>query len=365
MVVYFRPLSSDDGAEAPLDLLDPQIRRYRFKSRLRVGHIAIEHMFVQWFGLSRPKFNESFTREELKRMLRWYFHDFARGGTERHTPEETELEELAEMVDSYLRNGPSVGEPTKLEVMAAAVALKESPSISTHPLLECPITLFAIPQDRWVEQHVTEERYWEVTPYHAAMLFEGAGDMLNPPGEFPPELEPYRDWRNVLKEVLNREDAESDSDSLYLNPYAPIREIDQPPLDEANGAATPLETAVTDGRALEAPTDRIKLPNVTRAPCIVEREAPSWNKETMTLSYKGKAKTFRKDAESVSAVFDWFQSADWRTVVKIQDYDVVGEIVHINNIVKRAREKANSLGFTITRDGETLRWADKSTLSDN
>ena len=103
----------------------------------------------------------------------------------------------------------------------------------------------------------------------------------------------------------------------------------------------------------------------TCTPSIVDRDTPSWNKETMTLTYKGKTNMFRKDAESVSEVFDWFQSADWHKVVKIKDYDIIIDVVHINNVTKRAREKANSLGFTITRDGETLEWADKSTLSDN
>jgi len=196
-------------------------------------------------------FDESFTREELKRMLRWYFDHCAPGETERHTLEETELEELAEMADSYLSNGHSDGKPTKLETMAAAVVLEEWPSISTHPILECPITLFAIPHGRWVECHI-EERYWEVTPSHAAMLFEGAGLLLSPPGGIPPELEPYRDSWKVSKEVFDREDAESDSDSPYLNPYAPIRKIDQPPLDEASQAATPSGNGTA---ATEAPAE--------------------------------------------------------------------------------------------------------------
>ena len=140
-----------------------------------------------------------------------------------------------------------------------------------------------------------------------------------------------------------------------------LTEAPTPPVFDPPATTEPK----ADGRTPEATADRIELASVTRAPSIVEREAPSWNKEMKTLTYKGKTNMFRKDAESVSEVFDWFQNADWHTAVKIQDYDIIVDIVHINNIVKRAREKANSLGFTITRNGETLEWADKSTLSDN
>jgi hypothetical protein len=45
---------------------------------------------------------------------------------------------------------------------------------------------------------------------------------------------------------------------------------------------------------------------------------PTWNIETKTLAYGAKAKSLRKDALSVSEVFDWFHNANWSRNIKIQ-----------------------------------------------
>jgi len=92
--------------------------------------------------------------------------------------------------------------------------------------------------------------------------------------------------------------------------------------------------------------------------CIVERETPSWNKELRTLSYKGKHTTLRVDAETRSDVFNWFEAAGWQKV-KIPDLDIVVDAGQVSNLVRRAKETAQRVGFVITRDGEELEWTDK------
>jgi hypothetical protein len=85
---------------------------------------------------------------------------------------------------------------------------------------------------------------------------------------------------------------------------------------------------------------------------------PSWDEATMTLTYAGKVMTCRRDAESLSEVFAWFQARQWAKEVKIEGYDIVEDIDRINRIVRRARQKAEKLGFTISRKGDVLKWSD-------
>ncbi len=92
-----------------------------------------------------------------------------------------------------------------------------------------------------------------------------------------------------------------------------------------------------------------------------ETETPSWDKETMMLSYKGKVTWFDKKARTVRKVFDWFQDAGWPVTVKIRDYDELEQGPQISNLVNRAKAKALRVGFTIERNRDELKWADKRT----
>ncbi len=115
--------------------------------------------------------------------------------------------------------------------------------------------------------------------------------------------------------------------------------------------------AATNGSTPDAPADCPQLPAILLSGNGTA--APSWNKETMTLSYKGKATTFDKRAKTVPKVFGWFQDAGWLKTVKIQDYDVIENGAQISNLVSRARAKALEVGFTIKRSGDELEWAEK------
>ena len=213
MVVYFRPLSSDDGAEVPLDLHDPRIRLYPFKARINRGDVALWEMFKDYFGWAlsgkRPP-----KLKDFRRMVFFYF-----GGQ----LEDPELDELAQMAAHHLRNGPPEGEPTKLMRMAADLRYGPEPTPENEPII--PITLFAIQDGRWVERRfcglrgktwkedtqdgkrllveiqAIDERYHEVNRQFAAFLWRLDG--LEPPGKLPPELEPYRvvDWTKIPDEV--------------------------------------------------------------------------------------------------------------------------------------------------------------------
>src|SRR5271157_7738 len=84
---------------------------------------------------------------------------------------------------------------------------------------------------------------------------------------------------------------------------------------------------------------------------------PSWNKETMTLSYKGKHITLRTDAATRSDVFNWFEAVGWRKV-KIPGLDIVENAGQVSNLVRRAKATARRIGFVIKRTGEELEWMD-------
>jgi hypothetical protein len=96
----------------------------------------------------------------------------------------------------------------------------------------------------------------------------------------------------------------------------------------------------------------------TCAPSIVERETPSWNKETMTLSYNGRHIRLRPDAKARSVVFNWFQEGGWKKV-KIQGLNIIEDADQVNNLVRRAKQTAQEVGFVITRNGEELVWTSK------
>jgi hypothetical protein len=85
---------------------------------------------------------------------------------------------------------------------------------------------------------------------------------------------------------------------------------------------------------------------------------PSWNSKKKTLTYAGEVVTLKKNADSVSEVFDWFQARQWAAEVKIDGYDIIEHIGHINNIVSRANGTAKKVGFTIGRKGDLLKWSD-------
>jgi len=111
-----------------------------------------------------------------------------------------------------------------------------------------------------------------------------------------------------------------------------------------------------DGRAPKAPADWPEL--VTAPPSENGTTVPSWNKETMTLSYRGRHVTLRADAATRSDVFNWFESAGWRKV-KIPGLDIVHDAGQVSNLVRRAKATARRVGFVITRAGEELAWKDQ------
>ena len=294
MVVYFRPLSSDDGAEVPLDLHDPRIRLYPFKARINRGDVALWEMFKDYFGWAlsgkRPP-----KLKDFRRMVFFYFGDQL---------EDPELDELAQMAADHLRNGPPEGEPTKLMRMAADLRYGPEPTPENEPII--PITLFAIPDGRWVERRfcglrgktwkedtqdgkrllveiqAIDERYREVNRQFAASLWRLDG--LEPPGKLPPELEPYRvvDWTKIPDEALYK-DFLSDEDlahvatcheldesllrracrnSVSLNPYArtePLPEAQAYRPELVTAAPSGNGTAATNGRPTEALTNRSEL----------------------------------------------------------------------------------------------------------
>jgi len=121
----------------------------------------------------------------------------------------------------------------------------------------------------------------------------------------------------------------------------------------------PVKTeAATNDPTPAAPADRPEL--AAAAPLENGKAAPSWNKETMTLGYKGKTTAFDKRAKTVPKVFGWFQDAGWPMTVKIQGYNGIENGAQISNLVNRAKAKAHEVGFTITRSGDELKWADKT-----
>jgi hypothetical protein len=52
LIVYYRPLPPDDGAEVPLDLHDSRTRHFRFKPRFPRAEAALEEIFYREFGLA-------------------------------------------------------------------------------------------------------------------------------------------------------------------------------------------------------------------------------------------------------------------------------------------------------------------------
>ena len=314
MVVYFRPLSSDDGAEVPLDLHDPRIRLYPFKARINRGDVALWDMFKDYFGWAlstkrQPKlkdfrgmvffyFGGQLEDPELDELAQMAAHHMRNG------PPEGEPTKLMRMAAHHMRNGPPEGEPTKLMRMAAHHCHGLEPTPKNEPII--PIALLAIPDGRWVERRFCglrgktwkedtqdgkrllvaiqeiDERYREVNRHFAAFLWQLDG--LEPPGKLPSELEPYRvvDWTKIPDEALYK-DFLSDEDLAYvaacheldesllrracrnsvsLNPYARTE-----PLPEAQAYRPELVTAApsgngttaTNGRPTEALTDRIEL----------------------------------------------------------------------------------------------------------
>ena len=174
-------------------------------------------MFKDYFGWAVSKERPP-ELKDFRRMVFFYFGDQL---------EDPELDELAQMAADQLRNGPPDGEPTKLMRMAAHHRYGLEPAPKNEPII--PITLFAIPDGRWVERRfrglrgrswkeVTEdgqrlliarqaidERYREVNRHFAAFLWRLDG--LEPPGKLPPELEPYRvvDWAKIPDEALDKD----------------------------------------------------------------------------------------------------------------------------------------------------------------
>jgi len=127
------------------------------------------------------------------------------------------------------------------------------------------------------------------------------------------------------------------------------------PSDSSEQILHPLEWLPDP--APEAPADGSEL--AAAPPSGNGTAVPSWNRKTMTLSYKCKTTSFDKTASTVPKVFDWFQDAGWPKTVKVQDYDVIENGAQISNLVSRARAKALKVGFTIKRSDDELEWADK------
>jgi hypothetical protein len=104
----------------------------------------------------------------------------------------------------------------------------------------------------------------------------------------------------------------------------------------------------------------VKLDDVKRRPCSDSiKTVPRWDKTAMTLSYGDKHTTLRPDAESVSLVFDWFEKACWKDV-KIQGFDIVEDAGQVSNLVSRAKKTARRVGFVVSREGDVLKWSNKS-----
>jgi hypothetical protein len=139
-------------------------------------------------------------------------------------------------------------------------------------------------------------------------------------------------------------------------------------LDKPGWKVTPIRpfTITSDERAqLEKTLEILRSASYSaglaspRSKTIDSAIKPTWNKGRMTLTFNGEPRRFREDATAVAEIFDWFEDQHWETVIKIKCYDIIRDIDHINDIVKRANSAALELGFTITRKGEELRWTAK------
>jgi len=288
MIVHFRPLPPDDGAEVPLDLHDPRVRQYIFRNRFRLTAMLLQRMLREHFGPGRTP--QEIGSEEWLEFFREKFGN---------VQEEAELAELTEMAADHLRHGPRDGWPlpTKLESMAAKSVGYSGPEDMDGPedadgIPRRSRVLLATSDGRWVERqnlgieetvskevmregkrYLIEEteyrdEYREVNRFAAAQMFVRS-DAYVSSGSMPRELEPYRDLTKAPREAFKRSHFRDENGQFYdrLDEYA-AAELPELAAAPPSGDAT----AAANGRTNEAPAELTPPARALAAAYDLQRE---------------------------------------------------------------------------------------------
>src|SRR5271157_2233228 len=219
LIVHYRPLPPDDGAEVPLDLHDSRPRHFRFKPRFPRAEAALEEIFYREFGLAWKEV----TSPEVPRGVVFAHFGPDLGNKSPNFPIALAACFRDEQTGGMTRDECEslfawrFGEPTRGMTRGERASLYAR-QLAQMPLF--PLVLIATADSRWIERRLVglrlttwgqtiEDETWstisheedgcytyrEVNPYFAAWLWEW--ETFVPPGPMPPDLNQFRDPMRV------------------------------------------------------------------------------------------------------------------------------------------------------------------------